>query len=93
MANLMSYPWPGNIRELQNVLERAVVLSAGSTLRLDKGLVPLVASEDSLPVAEIPVPEAQPAARSSSEWNEATSWSPFARRMASLMGRKERRES
>jgi formate hydrogenlyase transcriptional activator len=62
MARLMSYPWPGNIRELQNVLERAVVLSAGSTLRLDKELVPLVASEGRLEAAEIPAQEAQPAA-------------------------------
>ena len=29
---LESYDWPGNIRELQNVLERAVTLSTGSTL-------------------------------------------------------------
>ena len=54
MARLMSYPWPGNIRELQNVMERAVVLSAGPTLRLDKDLVPVVA-----PV-EIPDQETQP---------------------------------
>ncbi len=26
---LLAYSWPGNIRELQNVLERAVILSAG----------------------------------------------------------------
>jgi formate hydrogenlyase transcriptional activator len=61
MARLMNYPWPGNIRELQNVMERAVVLSAGPTLRLDKDLVPVVASEDSLEPAEIPAQEAQPA--------------------------------
>ena len=32
MANLMVYPWPGNIRELQNVLERAIVLATGSVI-------------------------------------------------------------
>jgi formate hydrogenlyase transcriptional activator len=63
MARLMSYAWPGNIRELQNVLERAVVLSEGSTLRLDKDLVPLAASEGAPPAAEIPV-EAQAATHS-----------------------------
>ncbi|MGH7823481.1 MAG: sigma 54-interacting transcriptional regulator [Candidatus Binatia bacterium] len=30
---LLGYPWPGNIRELRNVLERAVLLSEGDTLR------------------------------------------------------------
>ena len=27
-----SYPWPGNIRELQNVIERAVIVAEGGTL-------------------------------------------------------------
>ncbi len=30
---LVRYPWPGNIRELRNVLERAVLLAEGDTLR------------------------------------------------------------
>jgi formate hydrogenlyase transcriptional activator len=34
MNALKRYPWPGNIRELQNLIERAVILSSGSTLRV-----------------------------------------------------------
>jgi formate hydrogenlyase transcriptional activator len=32
MDTLVRYDWPGNIRELQNLIERAVILSTGSTL-------------------------------------------------------------
>ena len=34
MEALIRYPWPGNIRELENVIERAVILSPGPVLRL-----------------------------------------------------------
>ncbi len=34
---LERYHWPGNIRELQNVIERAVILSRGEKLQLDLG--------------------------------------------------------
>ena len=34
MHRLSNYSWPGNIRELQNVIERAVILSPGKTLVL-----------------------------------------------------------
>jgi formate hydrogenlyase transcriptional activator len=34
MEALTNYDWPGNIRELQNVIERSVVLSTGSALRV-----------------------------------------------------------
>jgi formate hydrogenlyase transcriptional activator len=33
MDALMQHPWPGNIRELENVIERAVILSPGPVLR------------------------------------------------------------
>jgi formate hydrogenlyase transcriptional activator len=34
MSALVRYPWPGNIRELQNLIERAVILTAGPVLRV-----------------------------------------------------------
>jgi PAS domain S-box-containing protein len=40
MELLSRYDWPGNIRELQNVIERAVVLSKGPILRLGSDLLP-----------------------------------------------------
>ncbi len=33
MSALVSYQWPGNIRELQNFIERSVILSSGNVLR------------------------------------------------------------
>ena len=33
MEALTEYDWPGNIRELQNFIERSVIMSAGTTLR------------------------------------------------------------
>jgi formate hydrogenlyase transcriptional activator len=34
MQSLVSYAWPGNIRELENVIERAVILARGPTLEI-----------------------------------------------------------
>jgi transcriptional regulator with PAS, ATPase and Fis domain len=31
---LTNYHWPGNIRELQNVLERSVILTGGRALQV-----------------------------------------------------------
>jgi formate hydrogenlyase transcriptional activator len=36
MNALVRYPWPGNIRELQNVIERAVILSTGPQLKVPR---------------------------------------------------------
>lgn len=36
---LESYDWPGNIRELQNVIERSVILSTGKVLSIDESWV------------------------------------------------------
>lgn len=35
LKQLQSYSWPGNIRELQNVIERAIILSKGNRLQFD----------------------------------------------------------
>ena len=45
MENLVNYPWPGNIRELQNVIERAIIVSADPTLRLDRDLMPVASAK------------------------------------------------
>jgi formate hydrogenlyase transcriptional activator len=36
MTALQAYDWPGNIRELENVIERALILSPGDALLLDE---------------------------------------------------------
>ncbi len=35
MAALMEYPWPGNIRELENVIQSAIIFSEGDSIGLD----------------------------------------------------------
>jgi formate hydrogenlyase transcriptional activator len=45
MEILSRYTWPGNIRELQNVVERAVVLCPGTVLKLSKDLLPVTGPE------------------------------------------------
>jgi PAS domain S-box-containing protein len=36
LEHCQSYPWPGNIRELQNIIERSVILCAGETFWIDE---------------------------------------------------------
>ena len=38
LARLVSYSWPGNIRELQNVIERGVITSTNGRLNLERAL-------------------------------------------------------
>ena len=57
MENLVNYPWPGNIRELQNVIERAVIVSTNPTLRLDRDLMPVAVTAKDLQVSAADVPD------------------------------------
>lgn len=51
MRVLLDYQWPGNIRELQNVLEYAFVVGRGAILRLSE--LPPEFRESTLPVKDI----------------------------------------
>ena len=53
IEGLLRYPWPGNIRELENFLERAVILSRGSVL--DAPLAELGASDGEAEMEMVPV--------------------------------------
>jgi formate hydrogenlyase transcriptional activator len=41
IEHLSQYTWPGNIRELQNIIERAVILSRSPTVEIDHEFLPL----------------------------------------------------
>jgi DNA-binding NtrC family response regulator len=50
---LMSYHWPGNVRQLENVIERGVVLCAGDSFELD--LLPVeVLQPQTMPPSHLP---------------------------------------
>ncbi len=53
IEGLLRYPWPGNIRELENFLERAVILSRGSVL--DAPLAELGSSDGEAEMEIVPV--------------------------------------
>ena len=53
IKQLQKYSWPGNIRELENIIERAVIISHGSSLSVDPILEPRFEETDKLlPLAE-----------------------------------------
>jgi DNA-binding NtrC family response regulator len=60
MEMLFNYDWPGNVRQLENTVFRAVILSEGDLLQPEdfpqiSGLKPMSAANDALPVGT-PVP-------------------------------------
>ena len=48
-SRLQTYPWPGNIRELQHVMERATILAGGGPLRAEMLSLPIAQRSARLP--------------------------------------------
>jgi two-component system response regulator FlrC len=60
-AALAAYDWPGNIRELGNVVQRAMILAAGSRIEADNLLLPGRSGGRQVATPVEPVEEAKPA--------------------------------
>ena len=60
MRQLTSYSWPGNIRELQNVIERAVVLSTTNSLAVSPDFAPASDQREEAPDLKSEVRSAKP---------------------------------
>ena len=55
---MMAYPWPGNVREMQNVVERAIILARGEILDTADFELPGLVAPAPRPSVSVPVPEA-----------------------------------
>ena len=55
LERLSSYGWPGNIRELRNLIERILIMTDGETVDLDEVEAVLPANADDGPPSEIKV--------------------------------------
>jgi two-component system response regulator PilR (NtrC family) len=56
LAAILRYPFPGNIRELENAVERSIALAAGSTIEL-RDLPPEIAGHEASSAASVVLPE------------------------------------
>src|SRR6185437_189104 len=54
LQTLEPFPWPGNIRQLENVIQQAVLTCSGNELKLHH-LSPLVAARGDAPSANVPM--------------------------------------
>ena len=80
MSTLVRYPWPGNIRELQNVIERAAILSKGPVLTVPSDELRATSNSQAMTMAASAAAEAEPA------WNGAK------RNMRSMLDDAERQQ-
>ncbi len=53
---LQKYDWPGNIRELQNVIERSVILNSGEVFAVDESWLSIQPARQRPPIAASPAP-------------------------------------
>lgn len=53
MKRLVSYPWPGNIRELENTIERAMILSKSNMLEIQLPAIEVKAEVENLNMKSI----------------------------------------
>jgi DNA-binding NtrC family response regulator len=54
LESLQSYPWPGNIRELQNVIERSMILCETEIFSIDENWLPPPLTPESKQQVELP---------------------------------------
>lgn len=66
LARLKAYPWPGNVRQLENVIQRAVVIAESETISVRE-----------LPDEVLAVTEAEGLMASADREDDLPPWSPF----------------
>lgn len=54
LAVMMKYNWPGNIRELQNIVERCIILRKDSVIEAEEVNLPFSPVSDEVMIPEIP---------------------------------------
>jgi DNA-binding NtrC family response regulator len=70
LATLVAYPWPGNIRQLENAVERAVVLAEGDAITLADWPPEILTTSAASPAEVRLAPQASPGL--STTWRPAS---------------------
>jgi PAS domain S-box-containing protein len=72
LQRLCEYPWPGNIRELQNIVERAAIVSPGPLLQVGPDILAIIPACTDDDAQEFQKPGADGAASPSRPSNESS---------------------